>query len=62
MTRWLFACLALPVALSSNGLPPGVKIVGPIDGDDRAFEMTNWIREHSARRSHNILSAAQGQN
>jgi Asp-tRNA(Asn)/Glu-tRNA(Gln) amidotransferase A subunit family amidase len=40
-------CLTHPVGVSSNGLPLGVQIVGPVDSDERLFATTLWMLENS---------------
>jgi len=41
-------CLTYPVARSSNGLPIGVQVIGPVDADDRLIATTMWMQENSA--------------
>jgi Asp-tRNA(Asn)/Glu-tRNA(Gln) amidotransferase A subunit family amidase len=41
-------CITYPVAVSSQGLPIGVQVIGPVDCDDRLIATTKWMQENSA--------------
>jgi len=41
-------CMTYPVARSSNGLPLGVQVIGPVDADECLMATTKWMQENSA--------------
>ena len=41
-------CITYPVARSSKGLPIGVQVIGPVDGDERLIAAAKWMQQNSA--------------
>lgn len=39
------ACLSLPWLDGADGLPVGVQLIGPSEGDDRLFRTAKWLRD-----------------
>jgi Asp-tRNA(Asn)/Glu-tRNA(Gln) amidotransferase A subunit family amidase len=41
-------CITYPAGRSAVGLPLGVQVIGPIEGDERLIATTKWMQENSA--------------
>jgi len=41
-----FPCLALPLAWTPDGLPVGVQLIGPTEGDAAVLRAGAWLHEH----------------
>jgi Asp-tRNA(Asn)/Glu-tRNA(Gln) amidotransferase A subunit family amidase len=44
-------CITYPGGMSSGGLPLGIQVIGPVEGDERLLAIARWMRENSPSRA-----------